>query len=105
MTAEDKLKHLQKHLKGEEEIKRQLADEYANADSPDEINLINETLDLVKKHYKQITVIFTSDEIWYLNFLLLNKSLEKDDIGRYKNVPGQGDYNIIERIKSKLTTK
>lgn len=102
MTPEEKLKYLQEHLKSKEAIKRQLSEEYCNAETLEECKCILQTIELFDTYYKEVNVTFTKEETGYLNILLTHQSLEKDDIGRYKNANGKGDFRIIESIKSKL---
>jgi hypothetical protein len=47
MEAKKKLEYWRKHLNCEEAVKRQLADEYANADTKEEIKLLDEIWDLI----------------------------------------------------------
>ena len=47
MEAKNKLEYWRKHLNCEEAVKRQLADEYANADTKEEIKLLDEIWDLI----------------------------------------------------------
>lgn len=47
MEAKNKLEYWRKHLNGEEAVKRQLADEYSNADTKEEIKLLDEIWDLI----------------------------------------------------------
>jgi hypothetical protein len=47
MNAEETLKYWRENLSCEEQVKRQLADEYANADTKEEIKLLDEIWKLV----------------------------------------------------------
>jgi len=51
MEAKNKLEYWRKHLKCEEAVKRQLADEYANADTKEDIKLLDEIWDLIYNQY------------------------------------------------------
>tara|TARA_R110000782_G_scaffold185188_1_gene275423 strand:+ start:148 stop:318 length:171 start_codon:yes stop_codon:yes gene_type:complete len=47
MDAKNKLEYWRKNLSCEEQVKRQLAEEYANADTKEEINLLDEIWGLI----------------------------------------------------------
>lgn len=49
IVASSKLKHWRKQLKCEEAVKRQLAEEYANADTKEEIKILDEVHELIHK--------------------------------------------------------
>lgn len=50
MTAEETLKYWRKNLSCEEQVKKQLAQEYFNANSKKEINFLNDIYKLINKN-------------------------------------------------------
>lgn len=44
----------------------------------------------------------TDVEKGYIKHLLVKATLEKDELGRYKNTLGKNDYYLIKSIESKL---
>lgn len=53
MTSIEKLDYWRKHLSCEEQVKMQLAEEYANTDNKEEIKLLDEIWELVYSFPKE----------------------------------------------------